>query len=358
MRHALGLGARGLGKVWPNPAVGCVIVNNTRIVGRGWTQSGGRPHAETMALAQAGDLAVGATVYVTLEPCAHHGKTPPCADALRDAGVARVVVAVRDPDQRVNGKGIAALEQAGISVTTGVLGEEATRQHIGFIRRTVQSRPMVTLKLAASIDGRIATAAGQSQWITGPKARRVVHSLRARHDAVMVGAGTARADDPTLNTRDIGASHQPTRIIWSRLLDLPLHGKLAQSAKEIPLWIVHDKAADPQLCDLWQGLGARLFACRTGPDRLIDPVSALTSLGQAGLTRIFCEGGGALAASLISARLVDEIISFTGGISIGGDGTAMLAPFGLHRLADAPRFSLLETRPVGADTMTRWEICT
>ena len=358
MRHALGLGARGLGRTWPNPAVGCVIVNAGHIVGRGWTQPGGAPHSETMALAQAGTRAQGATAYVTLEPCAHHGKTPPCADALISAGISRVVYALGDPNPDVNGKGAARLIAAGVDVTSGVLKADALNTHRGFVSRIATGRPMVTLKFAASIDGRIATATGQSQWITGPDARRMVHTLRAHHDAVMVGAGTARADDPMLNIRDIGTSHQPSRIIWSRQLDLPLQGKLAQTAKDIPLWIIHAEGADPHLCEAWQGLGARLFACPTGPDRQINPVAALGALGQAGLTRIFCEGGGGLAASLLSAGLVDEIIAFTAGMVIGGDGTAMLAPFGLMRLENAPRFQLVETRAIGADTMSRWQVST
>ena len=201
MAHALALGRRGLGRVWPNPAVGCVIVQDGRIVGRGFTQPGGRPHAETMALAQAGDAARGATVYVTLEPCSHHGQTPPCAQALIDAGVAHVVGAIQDSDPRVNGAGFDMLRAAGIKVTTGVCAEIAAEDHAGFFAKTTLGRPFLTLKLANSFDGRIATASGDSQWITGPQARRLVHGMRANHDAVLVGAGTARADDPMLTVQ-------------------------------------------------------------------------------------------------------------------------------------------------------------
>lgn len=353
MRHALAIGARGLGRVWPNPAVGCVIVNGGRIVGRGWTQDGGRPHGETVALAQAGAQAKGATVYVTLEPCSHHGKTPPCVDALIAASVKRVVIATGDPDPQVNGQGIERLRAAGIEISTGVLEAEAKIAHRGFFSRITKSRPMVTLKLAASFDGRIATQSGESQWITGPVARRLVHAMRARHDAVMVGGGTARADDPGLNVRDIGVEHQPVRVIWSRHLDIPLQGKLAQTAADIPLWILHAEDANPDICQAWQGLGARLFPCTTNQQQ-IDPLFALQALGETGLTRVFCEGGGMLAASLLSARLVDELVTFTAGIGIGAEGQPMLGGLGLDRLSKAPRFELVEVRNIGADTMARW----
>lgn len=353
MRHALVLGARGLGRVWPNPAVGCVIVNDGRIVGRGWTGDGGRPHAETIALAQAGKLSKGATAYVTLEPCSHHGKTPPCVDALIDAGIIRVVIATDDPDPRVSGQGVERLKSAGIDVTIGVLEYQAKIAHQGFLSRIVKSRPMVTLKLAASFDGRIATQTGESQWITGPDARRMVHAMRASHDAVMVGGGTARADDPALNVRDIGVEHQPVRVVWSRHLDIPLQGKLAQTAREIPLWVLHTEDANPDICQAWQGLGARLFPCASNQHQ-IDPQSAMQALGDAGLTRVFCEGGGTLAASLLSCGLVDELVIFTAGIGIGAEGQPMLGAMGLDRLSKAPRFELVETRNIGADTMTRW----
>jgi diaminohydroxyphosphoribosylaminopyrimidine deaminase / 5-amino-6-(5-phosphoribosylamino)uracil reductase len=355
MRLALSLGARGLGRVWPNPAVGCVVVQDGRVVGRGWTQPGGRPHAEVVALAQAGARARGGDVYVTLEPCAHHGQTPPCADALVAAGVARVVVACGDPNPAVNGKGLATLRAAGIEVVSGVLQDRARTAHRGFFRRIGDGRPAVTLKLAASLDGRIATARGESKWITGPGARRIVHAMRARHDAVMVGGGTARADDPSLDVRDLGVAHQPVRVVWSRNLDLPLQGKLARTAGDIPLWIVHGEGADRDLVRAWDGLGARLFACALDGGRMIAPDVALRALGDGGLTRVFCEGGGALAASLLRAGLVDEIVVFGAGLAIGAEGRAMLGATGLQRLADAERFALVETRDVGGDVMSRWQ---
>ena len=212
MSHALAMAARGLGRTWPNPAVGCVLVKEGRIIGRGTTQPGGRPHAERMALAQAGAAARGATAYVTLEPCAHHGKTSPCAEALVEAGIARVVTALTDPDPRVAGRGHAILRAAGIAVSEGILRDEAYQITRGFLKRVTEGLPFLTLKLGATLDGRIATATGESRWITGEQSRRHVHMLRMIHDAVMVGSGTALADDPDLSIRDLGASHQPVRV--------------------------------------------------------------------------------------------------------------------------------------------------
>lgn len=353
MSLALSLGRRGQGCVWPNPAVGCVIVQGDRIVGRGWTQPSGRPHAETEALAQAGEAARGATAYVTLEPCAHHGKTPPCAEALIAAGVTRVVVAVGDSDARVDGKGIEMLRAAGIEVSMGVGATEAQRDHAGFFNRTELGRPLVTLKLANSFDGRIATGTGESQWITGPEARRVVHAMRSRHDAVMVGGGTARKDDPSLTVRGLGVTHQPARVVLSRRLDLPLMGQLARTAGEIPVILCHGADADGALVQTWRDLGATLLPCAVHGMQL-DPTDALRQLGSHGLTRVFCEGGGALAASLIEADLVDELVGFTAGVVIGAEGLPGIGAMGLSKLAAAPRYALQEVRRVGPDAMHVW----
>ncbi|WP_170558079.1 bifunctional diaminohydroxyphosphoribosylaminopyrimidine deaminase/5-amino-6-(5-phosphoribosylamino)uracil reductase RibD [Ruegeria atlantica] len=353
MALALSLGRRGQGTCWPNPAVGCVIVRDGRIVGRGWTQPGGRPHAEPQALAQAGEAAQGATVYVTLEPCAHHGKTPPCAEALIVAGVARVVAAIEDSDPRVSGQGFAMLRDAGIEVITGVLADQAAQDLSGFFLKTEQGRPFVTLKLASSFDGRIATATGHSKWITGPKARRAVHAMRARHDAVMVGAGTARADDPSLTVRDIGVDAQPVRIVVSRHLDIPLMGQMARTAAEVPVWLCHGPSPDAERARAWEGLGARLLPCALD-EHQIDAVDLLHQLGQAGLTRVFCEGGAALAASLLAADLVDELIGFTAGLAIGAEGLSAIGTLGLEKLDNAPRFELIETQVIGPDIMHRW----
>ena len=322
MAHALHLARRGLGNVWPNPAVGCVIVRGGRVVGRGWTQPGGRPHAERMALDWAGTLARGAIAYVTLEPCAHYGRTPPCANGLIEAGIARVVSAMTDPDPRVAGRGHQILRDAGIVVTEGVRESEAHHLQAGFLSRIQRGRPFVTLKLATSFDGRIATASGESQWITGPAARLHVHAMRMAHDAVMVGGNTARVDRPSLNVRGLTTPRQPVRIVLTSrpLPDLPPEGPMHG-----PLWRIDATPAD-----------------------------ALAQLADHGITRVFCEGGGGLAASLLAAGLVDHIIGYTAGVALGGDGLSAVAPMRLDRLADAPRFALMETRRIGADLFHRW----
>jgi diaminohydroxyphosphoribosylaminopyrimidine deaminase/5-amino-6-(5-phosphoribosylamino)uracil reductase len=354
MQLALGLGARGLGRVWPNPAVGCVIVRAGRVVGRGWTQDGGRPHAETMALAQAGTNARGATAYVSLEPCSHHGQTPPCADALIAAGVARVVVALGDPDPRVSGRGLAALRAAGITVTEDVCAPKARIAHRGFLTRVTQGRPMVTLKLATSVDGRIATATGESRWITGAPARAWVHGLRASHDAVLVGAGTARQDDPGLTVRGLGIAHQPVRIVVSRRLDLPLDSQLRRSAGDVPVWLCHGPDAPAAAKAAWDDAGAHRIAVGAGPGGQLDLAAVLAALGDAGLTRILCEGGGTLAAGLLSADLVDDLVVISAGMALGAEGRPAVGAMGIAALVEAPRFILQDTRPLGADVVCLW----
>lgn len=353
MRLALSLGRRGQGNAAPNPAVGCVIVRDGRIIGRGWTQPGGRPHAETEALSQAGDAARGATAYVTLEPCAHHGQTPPCADALIAAGVTRVVIALKDSDPRVDGAGAARLEAAGIVVDTGLCSDEAQADLSGFLLRVEQGRPLVTLKLASSFDGRIATGTGESQWITGPEARRVVHAMRSRHDAVMVGGGTARHDDPSLTVRGMGVAHQPARVVVSRRLDLPLLGTLARTARQVPVVLCHGRDAEPMRQQTWRDLGAHLLPCAAQGSQL-DPHDVLQQLGTYGLTRVFCEGGSALAAALIEADLVDRLVGFTAGLAIGAEGLPNIGALGLSKLDDAARFDLVSCRQVGADICHEW----
>lgn len=354
MAHALRLAARGLGNVWPNPAVGCVIVADGRIVGRGWTQPGGRPHAERRALDMAGDAARGATAYVTLEPCAHHGKTPPCAEGLIAAGVERVVSALTDPDPRVAGRGHAMLRAAGIAVTEGLLAQEAARLNAGFLRRVTAGLPFVTLKLATTLDGRIATATGDSRWITGPQARRHVHLLRLTHDAVMVGAGTARADDPDLTVRDLGAAHQPVRVVLDSRLSHAPDSRLGRTARAVPVWMVHTAAAPAAARAAWAAAGAELIEVAAEDGGRIAPRIALQALAARGLTRVLCEGGGTLAAALVAAGLVADLALYTGGALIGGDGRAALGALGLDRLAEAPRLTLRETQRLGGDAFSLW----
>ncbi|MCC5984044.1 MAG: bifunctional diaminohydroxyphosphoribosylaminopyrimidine deaminase/5-amino-6-(5-phosphoribosylamino)uracil reductase RibD [Rhodobacteraceae bacterium] len=354
MRLAIALGRRGLGRVWPNPAVGCVLVRAGRIVGRGWTAPGGRPHAETLALAQAGTQARGATAYVSLEPCAHHGRTPPCAQALIEAGVARVVTALTDPDPRVDGGGHAMLRAAGIAVTEGVEAAAARAANAGFVSRLVRGRPWLTLKLALTLDGRIATASGESRWITGGAARRAVHAMRATHDAVLVGAGTARADDPDLRVRDLGTGWQPVRLVADSRLRLPVGGRLGASAGAAPVWMLHGRDAPPEARAAWAAAGAEVIMVPDAPAGGLDPAAMLRALGEKGLTRVLCEGGGLLAASLLRAGLVDELAVFSAGRLIGAEGRSGMGPLRLAALAEAPHFHLIDTRPVGADLLHIW----
>ncbi|MFQ6553189.1 bifunctional diaminohydroxyphosphoribosylaminopyrimidine deaminase/5-amino-6-(5-phosphoribosylamino)uracil reductase RibD [Aestuariibius insulae] len=351
MQLALSLGRRGLGRVWPRPAVGCVIVRDGRIVGRGMTDGQTGPHGEVLALRQAGAAARGATVYVGLEPCSHHGKVPPCADALIKADVARVVSAMEDPFHKVSGRGHARLREAGVTVETGLMEAEARRDHAGFLMRLTDGRPMVTLKLAMSLDGRIATGSGESQWITGPEARRAVHAMRARHDAVMVGGGTARADDPSLTVRGLGVSAQPVRVVLSRRAGLPEDGVLARTGAEVPVWVCHGRE-DP-LPEAFAAQGAVGVPCDVR-GRYVDVRSALMALGERGLTRVFCEGGGSLAASLLQAGLVDELVTMAAGLALGAEGVPALGALEIAWLSEAERFALAEVRPLGGDVMARW----
>lgn len=353
MRLAIDLGKRGLGQVWPNPAVGCVIVREGVIVGRGWTQPGGRPHAEVRALAQAGAAARGAVAYVSLEPCAHTGKTPPCAQALIDAGVGRVVTALTDPDPRVAGQGHAMLRAAGIELREGVEAEAAALANAGFLLRIRRNRPMVTLKLALTLDGRIATAAGASRWITGPQARRAVHLLRARHDGVIVGAGTARADDPDLRVRDLGIGHQPVRMVADSRLGVGAGSRLGSSARESPVWMLHGPQAPLAARNDWHRAGAVLVAGTNDALGRLDIGDALGRLAGRGITRLFCEGGGGLAASLMRAGLADEMVVFSAGHAFGADGTAGLGGMGVTDIG-APPFVLTAVRRCGDDLMHHW----
>ncbi|MCT4611406.1 MAG: bifunctional diaminohydroxyphosphoribosylaminopyrimidine deaminase/5-amino-6-(5-phosphoribosylamino)uracil reductase RibD [Pelagimonas sp.] len=353
MAQALALGRRGMGQTWPNPAVGCLLIKNDRVVGRGWTQPGGRPHAERVALDMAGEAARGATAYVTLEPCSHHGKTPPCCDALIAAGVARVVSPISDKDPRVAGQGFQRLREAGIQVETGIRAEEAYHDHAGFFMRFTQERPWVTLKLALSLDGRIATATGESQWITGPQARRKVHALRAKHDAVLVGGGTARADNPALTVRGLGERRQPVRVVFSRSLDLPLTGQLAQTAGEIPVWLCHGPNVDAQVARSWEEAGAKLLSSGLS-GRQVNPTQALATLAEQGLTRVFCEGGGSLASSLLINDLVDELHVFSAGVALGAEGFPGIGGLGIEELASAPRFELSDLSMASGDVHHVW----
>lgn len=348
MCHALGLARRGLGRTAPNPAVGCVIVSpDGRIIGRGWTAPGGRPHAETQALAAAGFAARGATAYVTLEPCAHYGQTPPCAKALIDARVARVVVAVTDPDPRVAGRGLAMLREARIAVTEGVCRAEARVLNQGFFLCRTAGRPMVTLKLATSLDGKIASAGGESQWITGPDARRYGHLLRARHDAILVGIGTALADDPELSCRLPGLEDRtPVRIVLDSDLRLPGWSKLVKTARRRPLW-VFTLSDDTRLA----ADGVRMFQVVRDARGRPDIGAVLARLAQEGITRLLIEGGAGVAASFLDRDLVDRLELFTAPMVLGDGGTGAVGALAALGLDEVPRFIRGGRRDLGPDML-------
>jgi len=346
MRAALALAARGLGNTWPNPSVGCVVVRDGRVVGRGHTRPGGRPHAETEALRAAAGQTKGATAYVTLEPCCHWGRTPPCTDALIAAGIARVVVALRDPDPRVDGVGLQRLRDAGIVVEVGLLEPEARRVSAGFLKRFSQGLPMVTLKLATTLDGRIATRAGESQWITGPEARRLAHALRGSHDAVMAGSGTLLADDPELTCRLPGYATVPTvRVIADARLRTPLGARLFNS--EAPAWIATSPGHDPAAMAALEQQGAELIDVPPAPGGGLDPLALMRALAAKGITRLMVEGGAVLAASLLRAGLVDRLAWFAAPALMGGDGLSGLESLGVDRLDQMPRLTVTGRRPAG-----------
>jgi diaminohydroxyphosphoribosylaminopyrimidine deaminase/5-amino-6-(5-phosphoribosylamino)uracil reductase len=353
MRHALALAARQLGRVAPNPAVGCVLVKDGNVIARGATQAGGRPHAETVALAQAGGAARGAAAYVTLEPCSHFGRTPPCATALIEAGVARVVVAVRDPDPRVDGGGIAALQAAGIAVSLGVLEREAAALNEGFFLAKTQGRPLVTLKLATSLDGKIATAGGESRWITGEASRSLAHALRANHDAVLVGSHTAAADDPMLDVRLPGLENaKPVRIVVDARLATPPTHRIVKTARLQPTWIACLRGHyDPRSRDALAASGVEILDIESSGLGRVPMAALFGELARRGLTRVLVEGGGGIAASLLKDDLVDRIVWFRGGQIIGADGVPAVAAFDVTHLTEAKRFTRARSHSVGGDAV-------
>lgn len=351
MDAALRLAARGLGRVAPNPAVGCVIVAEGRVVGRGWTQPGGRPHAETEALKQAGAAAQGATAYVSLEPCSHTGETGPCADALVAAGVARCVVACEDPDPRVSGRGIERLVEAGVSVALGVRREAAARLNAGFLLNVRSGRPFFALKSAASLDGRIAAPTGDSRWITGEAARARGHLMRATHDAILIGSETALADDPSLTCRLPGmAGRSPVRIVLDSTGRTPAAGLGLFDPDGPPTWVVVADDADAlELAAPHRALRAPRAAVG------LDVHAVAAALAKAGLTRVLIEGGGGVAASFLGAGVVDAVHAFRAPMIVGGDGTPSVGALGLSRLADAPTFVRTRLETVGGDVYEAFE---
>ena len=356
MNAALALARRGLGDTWPNPAVGCVLVRDGRVVGRGWTQSGGRPHAETEALARAGAAAKGGTAYVTLEPCSHQGKTPPCADALVAAGVARVVIATRDPDARVDGKGVAKLQAAGIVVDEGLEGEAATALNAGFFSRVSRKRPLFALKTATTLDGRIALASGESRWITGEDARHAVQVLRACYDAILVGSGTAVIDNPGLECRLAGYTGRPkVRVVLDRRLRITPAQDLIKTARITPTWVVtSDESAKARGAAL-ETYGATVIVVPADGDARAFARAAAQELAARGLTRVLIEGGGQLAASFLGDDMVDEVAWFRGARLFGGDARPAVGNLNLTKLTEALQFHPHWRLAFGEDTLDLYQ---
>jgi diaminohydroxyphosphoribosylaminopyrimidine deaminase/5-amino-6-(5-phosphoribosylamino)uracil reductase len=355
MRHALRLGALGLGECWPNPSVGCVIVAQGRVVGAARTGERGRPHAETQALAQAGQDALGATVYVTLEPCAHHGTTPPCADALIKAGVARVVMACLDPDPRTAGQGLARLRKAGLAVETEVCAADAAAQHRGFFRRVNHGLPEAVMKIASSLDGHCIDHAGKSQWITGEAARAHGHGLRAKVDAVVTGIGTVLADDPMFTCRLPGLeSRSPIRVVLDTQLRIPLSSQLVSSARSYPTWVITTargvEEAASHVTELREHGVKLLVADHEGR---VPPRIALSLLAAEGITRVLVEAGPQLSAAFLDAHVVSTLYWYRGSMLLGGNAISALAA---RTVSESPRQTLTARLALGPDHLDVYEI--
>lgn len=358
MQLALTLGRRGQGRTWPNPAVGAVVVNDGIIVGRGWTQPGGRPHAEPVALAQAGEAARGATLYVTLEPCSHVGKSPPCADAVIAAGIKRVVSAIEDPNPEVAGQGHARLRAAGIAVDIGVCALEAARDHAGHFARVRDHRPHVILKLAVSADDKIAAAGRQRIAISGETAKARMHLLRAQSDAILVGIGTVLADDPLLTCRLPGMeSRSPVRVVLDRALRIQGNSRLVRSARATPLWVMTSNLAEAPAATILGAAGAEVIRLDTTamPRSGLDLRAVLQALAEKGITRLLVEGGARVASSFVSAGLVDEFWLLRGPDTIGADGVAPLEGLPLTSLTQSPGFRIRASESLDQDILTVYE---
>ena len=357
MQLALTLGRRGQGRTWPNPAVGAVVVKEGVVVGRGWTQPGGRPHAEPEALRRAGEAARGATLYVTLEPCSHVGKSPPCADAIMAAGIARVVSAIEDPNPEVAGQGHARLRAAGIAVEIGLGALEAAHDHAGHFRRVRDKRPHVILKLAVSSDDKIGAAGRKPVAISGEAAKARVHLLRAQCDAILVGIGTVLADDPLLTCRLPGMEPQsPVRVVLDRSLRMPGTSRLVHSARETPLWVMTSSLSEAPAAMKLGAAGAHVIrVATTATPPGLDLAAVLRALSEKGITRLLVEGGARVASSFVAAGLVDEVWLLRGPDAVGTDGIAALDTLPLTAITQSPAFKRSASETLQKDTLTIYE---
>jgi diaminohydroxyphosphoribosylaminopyrimidine deaminase/5-amino-6-(5-phosphoribosylamino)uracil reductase len=357
MARAVALAERGRRTAAPNPWVGCVLVRHGDVVGEGFHRARGEPHAEAHALREAGERARGATAYVTLEPCSHHGRTPPCADALIEAGVERVVVAVPDPDPKVAGQGLARLRKAGVVVEVGLGAEAARRSLAPYLHQRLTGRAYCLLKAAASLDGRTAAADGSSRWITGAAARADAHALRAASQAVVIGAGTALADRPRLTVRDVPEppERQPLRVLLDAHGRVPAQGPLFDPGLA-PTVVVTTEQADRAAIGRWRGAGAEVaFVPPAAGGRGIDLAAALELLGQRGVLQALVEGGAAIHGALVAAGLADRLVLYVGGCLLGERGRAFAAWPGPDTIADAPRWRLVDARTLDGDARLEYE---
>jgi len=352
MQRALAVAAGGIGFVSPNPLVGCVIVKNGRIVGEGYHERYGEPHAEVNALRAAGTAARGATLYVTLEPCCHTGKTPPCVEAVLQAGIGRVVIALGDPNPKVAGGGLARLRAAGVAVTLGICESEARRLNETFLHYIRTQRPFVTLKCAITLDGKIATRTGASRWITGGPAREQVHRMRHAADALLIGSGTALQDDPQLTTRlPGGGGVNPLRIVVDSMLHLPVSSQLAVATADCRTLVATSERAPVDKQRLLEDQGVEILRLPSYADGRVDIEALLAALGARGVADLLVEGGATLGATLLQRRLVDKIVAFVAPKIIGGDGIDVVAAFGVATMADALQLYGMTSQSVGEDVM-------
>ena len=353
---ALALGRRNLGATAPNPAVGALVVKDGIVLGRGWTAPGGRPHAEPLALAQAGESARGATLYVTLEPCAHHGKTPPCAEAVVASGVTRVVAGLHDPDPRVAGQGFALLRAAGIEVETDVFPDLGRRAHRGHILRVTEQRPMVTLKIAQTADGQAAGGEHDKRLaITGLAANLRTHVFRAMHDAIMVGIGTIFGDDPLMTVRLPGCDRRPLRVVLDARLDLPLRSRLVVGTREAPVLAICGAGVPPEKREALLAQGVEIEFCALDGEGRLDLRAALGVLARRGITRVFSEGGPRVGSALIAQGLADEMLLFTSPRPLGRKGVEALSPQSRATLIDEEAYCLVEQGLFGVDSFIHYE---
>ncbi|PPR77754.1 MAG: Riboflavin biosynthesis protein RibD [Alphaproteobacteria bacterium MarineAlpha2_Bin1] len=358
MQHAINISTRGIGLTCPNPSVGCVVVNKNTIVGRGVTAKGGRPHAETLALKMAGDKARGSSVYVTLEPCNHIGETDPCCEALISAGVRKVIVATLDPDKRVSGKGVTKLKNSGIEVINGVLEKEAIEVNEGYFKNKYQNQPLTTLKIAISIDSKVATKTGESKWITSKGARDHSHMLRARSDALIISSSTAINDNPSLTCRLPGMiDYSPIRVILDAFRKVPNNLEIFKNAKSIPVWVFTSVPESEKINQESIALGVKII--NVNKDRFgygVNLKQVFAFLSSQGIMRVMVESGGNLSSALINEKLIDRLVIYRAPSVIGGDGMSAIESINVKSLSDSLQLELIKLEEFDSNIIETYKV--